>query len=344
MRRRKTGLDMNLDSLLDTMTNVVGILVILLAVTQLGVGEAVKQVTGRGDIPEITDEVLAIEQKELEKLNDQLADIKEEYNLKNLNLEKMRIDLKRFKQIREELNRLPPLDRSLDYRQLDKDVVALKKRIDDLQKEIARLKDVIEEKDALLAQRYREGPKVRDMTIPVITIASSGLEPVYFVCRKGRIYPYNRDKLSEQLVSSAKTVTKKRGKRLELTSDDFKRLAKYLERNNIGDKYFQLRIDHSIGFPMLRMEPRRKDQGDTMQQLRDSNSVFVKALNSINPKKQFVKYLVWNDSFETYLTAKDTAKQKIPSLRGTWIPYSETESLSYTFFGGGGERREVIQY
>ena len=45
--RRKNGNDDEgaMDSLLDTMTNVVGILVIVLVVTQLGVGDAVSRIT-----------------------------------------------------------------------------------------------------------------------------------------------------------------------------------------------------------------------------------------------------------------------------------------------------------
>ena len=56
MRRRKSSSQGSLDSLLDTMTNVVGILVILLTVTQLGVGDAVQRI--RGDIAEVSIEDL----------------------------------------------------------------------------------------------------------------------------------------------------------------------------------------------------------------------------------------------------------------------------------------------
>ena len=46
MRRKNGNEDEGaMDSLLDTMTNVVGILVIVLVVTQLGVGDAVSRIT-----------------------------------------------------------------------------------------------------------------------------------------------------------------------------------------------------------------------------------------------------------------------------------------------------------
>ena len=43
-RARRTGESQNLDSLLDTMANVVGILVVLMAVTQLTVNDAMKRI------------------------------------------------------------------------------------------------------------------------------------------------------------------------------------------------------------------------------------------------------------------------------------------------------------
>jgi len=53
MRPRQEDDDGNLDSLLDTMTNVVGILVIVMIVTQLGVRDAVKRIGDAVDLEEV---------------------------------------------------------------------------------------------------------------------------------------------------------------------------------------------------------------------------------------------------------------------------------------------------
>ena len=52
MKKRKTDDDEDggLDSLLDTMTNVVGILVLVLIVTQLGVSEAITEITSNSTV------------------------------------------------------------------------------------------------------------------------------------------------------------------------------------------------------------------------------------------------------------------------------------------------------
>ena len=49
MRSRSSVDSQNLDSLLDTMANVVGILVVILAVTQISVGEAMKRIRAYED-------------------------------------------------------------------------------------------------------------------------------------------------------------------------------------------------------------------------------------------------------------------------------------------------------
>ncbi len=49
--RRRAGFQgQNLDSLLDTMANVVGILIVLVAVTQLTLGDAVKRIATRTSV------------------------------------------------------------------------------------------------------------------------------------------------------------------------------------------------------------------------------------------------------------------------------------------------------
>ena len=61
MKRKKKESGASLDSLLDTLTNVVGILVILLSVTQLGVGEAVQKIAESDAVrPEAYDEALKL--------------------------------------------------------------------------------------------------------------------------------------------------------------------------------------------------------------------------------------------------------------------------------------------
>ena len=51
-RRKNSGAMGSLDSLLDTMTNVVGVLIVVLIVTQVNVSSAAKRI--RANLPEVT--------------------------------------------------------------------------------------------------------------------------------------------------------------------------------------------------------------------------------------------------------------------------------------------------
>jgi len=77
-RRRRQSDDGNLDSLLDTMTNVVGILIILMAMTQIGVGDAVQRILRETDAPlaEISDEAVINKQAELDELEKTLKAVR----------------------------------------------------------------------------------------------------------------------------------------------------------------------------------------------------------------------------------------------------------------------------
>jgi len=60
--------DGGLDSLLDTMTNVVGILVLVLIMTQLGVSEAIDEITSNS---QVTQEDVEAAHQEIESLADE---------------------------------------------------------------------------------------------------------------------------------------------------------------------------------------------------------------------------------------------------------------------------------
>jgi hypothetical protein len=63
-RRQRREESQNLDSLLDTMANVTGILVVLLAVTQISVGDAMARLREQlADRPELTREALALAER-----------------------------------------------------------------------------------------------------------------------------------------------------------------------------------------------------------------------------------------------------------------------------------------
>ena len=98
MRAKKSDDDEDggLDSLLDTMTNVVGILVLVLIVTQLGVSEAITEITAASTVTE--DDLEAAKQK-LVSLADEKTKLKEQTaSLASIDMDAERERLQRLKE------------------------------------------------------------------------------------------------------------------------------------------------------------------------------------------------------------------------------------------------------
>lgn len=338
MRRRKTDIDMNLDSLLDTMTNVVGILVILLAVTQLGVGEAIKQFVGGGEMSEITDEVINKETKELEELQIKLSELKEQYDQKKINLDQMQKDLDNYRQQLAKFDQLSPSIRSLDFSNLEDEVKRLRDRLNELKKEVAKLDKDAKEKESRIAQKYPEGPKILDVNVPVLTLVSEisrGLEsltPVCFVCRNGRVYPFDRS----GILNRANEARKKIQNRPTLTIKD---IQTHFRENDFGNQYFLLKVDDDGDLMVIP----RPDQGETIQQLKDPSSTYMSELKAVHPKSHIVEFHVWSDSFDVYVAAREISQREKKNLHGNWIPYSwNREFLFYNSTGTGGSQKQKI--
>ena len=91
MRRPKKTSGASLDSLLDTMTNVVGILIIMLIVTQLGVGQAVERI--KGFVDEVSQEDYDQALAESEDLKALLEELRAEWRELDPRVPEMRLSL-----------------------------------------------------------------------------------------------------------------------------------------------------------------------------------------------------------------------------------------------------------
>ena len=95
-KKRDDDEDGGLDSLLDTMTNVVGILVLVLIVTQLGVSDAITEITANSNV---TAEELDDAKQKLVSLSDQKIQLTEQTaSLATIDVDAERERLRRLKE------------------------------------------------------------------------------------------------------------------------------------------------------------------------------------------------------------------------------------------------------
>ena len=310
--RKSDDDDVNLDSLLDTMTNVVGILLIVLVVTQLGVGEAVKRIGEAIDpaameqAQQSLEELQAQQQQlalldskdptersahiaaELEKVREKTEQLETELAATQQRIEQQRDTAKKMEVEREEL-----LRREAELRKQIEEALTQKASLQ------ARLEDMPEQEPRDLQAKVVHLPNPRP--------APKGMKPVTLLCREGKLYPLNIDGLRAAAQQHAQEVVQ----RLRLDRDPEKGIdpEKFVTAFNARkpmDEYFRVTVTAKGRQPWLVFE-RRERRGHPVGILARRTSPYQKGLQTLDPSKVFARFLVWPDSFETYLEARRVA-------------------------------------
>ncbi len=317
MGRRSSGNGggASLDSLLDTMTNVVGILVILLAVTQLGVGDAVKRISEK--LPDISEEELAEAERRMAEIERRFRDLQaqlESVQADPVLASNADVDPQQVEKLRQSVEQLR--QKRVNIEKLRNDVQQMRKLAKDLERqteqdlaELQRLKAILEntpEPDA--------PPPPKVVFLPNPRKAPEKAQPVLFMCRGGRILPIDQQGLQELIQKQIAIV---QGKDKPGTVN-CKRLVDHFASRNIGDRWFRLRAVVNNGVPQFELEP-RDNAGDTLERLRRSTSAFRTLLRKIDPSRQYIRFLVWSDSFDVYLEARRLASER--NVLAGWVPF-----------------------
>ncbi len=327
-RRNDDSGGMSLDSLMDTLTNVVGILVIILLFTVINGAEAVKRI--KGFVDEISDKQFAEAVAHAEEIRKLLEQHQQDWETLEDLLPKEQLSLKRQKELIESLKS--------DMQKL----AASKVNIEDMKKQLedrrARVKKIegeidLKEKEiaslrARLASTPARGPDqdAKIVNLPDPRQAPKGAKPVVFICRKGRVVPVDTAalqlKAQEALKAAARAVFRQ-------NAIDCDRLASIFQKKYVGDRFCQLNV--RIGGdakPYLVVEP-RADAGDKAETIGKRSSQFMLWIQGIDPKKFFWDFRVYSDSFEAYLEARNAAARQ--GILAGWAPYAPTSDYTIPF-------------
>lgn len=338
--------DGGLDSLLDTMTNVVGILVLVLIVTQLGVTEKVSELTANSEITE--DDVTLAKLDLDEKLAEQklLADELKSATAIDVNAEKERLArLKEMLATRKKLladQQKQANEFSMTIESDRKKAASAKKEIADNKQQRETLSKSISEKlarkaelDALLEKTPRQpaaAPKV--VSIPNPRPAPEGAKPVEFVCAFNKLYPLELDVLRKDAENKVKSViarrTVKKDPQHGVDPADFK---KYYEKfkfptNRFFDVSYYVSGDR---YPRIRLTP-EEPRGATEDELLRPGSRIRRMIDPLDPRKYYARFHVLPDSYDIYLTARRLLANK--GMLAGWEPQSE--NWIYTSYVPGG--------
>ncbi len=315
----------SLDSLLDTMTNVVGILVIILIVTQLGVRQAVKRITGLVTVEELEDA-----KAEAEQIEELLAKTKLEQELKAAEAQSADLDFERVQELIAELEKeLAALrDEKIDAARLQKDLEEKRMAEQSLLASIESKSNEIASLKARLAETPQgPDPDAKIVNMPDPRPAPPKAEAVEFMLKGGRLIPMDGlDQLESRALAEISRSARQLGFAPDPDSDkrvrvDADKLKEYFEEKTVADRQFRVKIAVSGGRPQFSFVPRDDDVGIETEKIERSFGTIARRYRD---KPVYFRFRVWPDSFETYIAARNVAATL--GLTAGWEPYNPNDT------------------
>lgn len=319
MKRRSQSIQASLDSLLDTMTNVVGILVIILVVTILGVQEAVNRISEQlADEDQVSKEVYdaAVEDANktiarLELVRNQPV-VEVDVTEQRKKLASLQATLETLKPKEDDTDPLPDPDA------LAKQLKEQKKQLSTIQIQLTKAKEESKELDQRLAVIGVPVPqKPKQVTIPNPRTAPEGAEPVFFLCKGGRVIEVPMEQLLGVLEQRIKVVRKQ----LREDQPACKAINEYFAKNEVAYRGFGIKTRNHGSRVVIRLFP-DEGLGETVEEMQRNSSRIKRSLLRMRRDNNYARYVVWPDSYEAYLTARTITDGA--NLPAGWQPMFET--------------------
>lgn len=355
--RYEAGEPLSLDSLLDTLMCVVGVSLVLLAAAQLQLLK-VKHARVTDAIPADIARLLETEQKRQAQQTDRLKELQATWNGRVVEThanDKERRELQvRLAGLQDEPDRLQKLQARLAEayqveKNLGNELSTLTTAIQDLRGEIDQLQQVI---------ANAEPPTT--IRLPVQRVLKKALDPVRFICRYGKVYPLDSAQLIEAFNKAQKIAVASITPNMSF-EQSIRQVISHFDHETVGNRYFRIKLravvdDQEFAGFMIETIP-KKDQGELLDDVLKPTSQVVKALKRVDPSKQYVRFMVWSDSFDHYLAFRQkveelhAAKDSINTRIGlSWMPYAHDEELQefwdvlkkYQDHRGGKEAETII--
>jgi hypothetical protein len=300
----------NLDPLVDTLANVVGILVIVIALTQLELGDALARVI------ELDDLRAAAERDHADSLPHQMSELaaRNEALLRRTDVaSREAIELAHAL-----LEALSAIDETTsDDRRVGPEERA--KQIAELERTVASAEQSKETR-AEYARTLRQVPSQMVARLPDPQIVT-GIE-AWILVRHGRVYVVDKKALFDEGSRAIGRILAN-GQGRSIRPDEFEAIARYLRKHSVGLGSFEWQFKTD---PSTRVELawRSRDGGIERTRLAQ-DPTWSNWLREKSPDRDFIQFHVWSDSFETYLEARQAVEAA--GFRAGWVGHAEDEEI-----------------
>jgi len=302
-RRQPSAGPGSLDSLLDTMTNVVGILIVVLIVTQMNVTSAARRI--RQNLPEVSVAMMQeLRNKEMEQRR-RLDELRSPPETHPRELASLRNRVRELEQRAASARREADTAREIESQlaALDKTVQDLKKQHHDTAGELARVREKLATGQARARARNPELVRLPNPRLP-----HKDAVEVRFIASGNRLLRFDHDAILNHLASRVKP------QRRLLSKEDPKRydrekLRKFLDtlKNSHPDYRFEFRFAHN-GHVYADCFP-KDGRGESAPQLANPKSTWWRLRATARAERQYFRFWVTPDSFEIYLKARAMADE-----------------------------------
>jgi hypothetical protein len=155
-----------------------------------------------------------------------------------------------------------------------------------------------------------------------------------FACRYGRITYMDREKLSSALIGG---IQKALGGKKATSLSDLETIGRHFEKNDIGDDLFRWKFytvqSGNDYMPVGDLIWRSPTAGESLDRIADRNSRYQQALAAAAGKNQYLRFMVWSDSFDTYLTARRAADTA--GIAAGWAVFDVNEKFRQNLASSG---------
>ncbi len=341
MRRSITHADaeepLSLNSLLDTLMNVVGVSLILLAAADLSLIRTKKQLAS-SNIPRDISQRLEVERTNVKQATAQATtSTQESTGLADEVAERARL-MSRLKALENEPTRIQQLLEKLAQSQ--RSLKALQDESAELDAKIGTLKA----ETAKLSEDEAHGARGTTIQLPIRRTLPKELEAVTVVCRNGRILILNYSQLGKAFGDAIQTAQARFTSSMT-TAQRVRSVVSYFDTADVGNQSFRLSVQPGVdnnqqfrGF-VLSILPRKP-----VAQVRESpaSAEDSSMLRNLNPDSQYLRFLVWEDSFPLYLTLRgelekfySTGANTATRVGLSWVPYALDEEMTQFIDVGG---------
>ena len=339
MRRGRRSPEANLDSLLDTMANVTGILIFVLAVSQLITGDAVGRVQASlaGEANGITRDAFDAALEEAQRLDAELTRWREE-DLAEREAQARALAAT----LSEEIGQLEAevALAGVDAQELRRRVGEIEGRAADLERAVSAANEDRDLWSARLASLDANATR-RTARLPDPRPAPSGARRIVVLCRYGRVMIVDDRRLIGELWRGVEEALGRPRHEVAVgflpTLERF-RLTSHFSRFPVGAGGLRWQLPRQ-GALSARLEWTRRTLGEPAGTLALDGAAFRRELARTSPSLAYFEYFVWADSFDAYTTARRASDAA--GFAAGWQAFERDEDIFHDLGRRQGPRRLI---